>query len=89
MSTKFIIKDPRWEDRNWPVREDGLKTLMGIDPKKKWPRDGMPVQVIQGIEVYVTPFVPRSRFHLRARAICPGCKADFAAGRIAQHVCKG
>lgn len=85
---KYMIKDPRWADRKWPAREDGLKILMGLDPKKKWPREGMPVQVIQGIKVYIKPFVPRGRFKLRARAICPGCDKDFAAGRIAQHVCK-
>lgn len=88
MATRYIIKDPRWDDRSWPVREDGLKQLMGLDPKKKWPREGVPVQVIQGIEVYVQPWVPRGRFCLRARAICPGCSKDFAAGRISQHVCK-
>lgn len=85
--TKFMIVDPRFTDRKWPCREDELKKLMGIQPPKKWPDEGMGTYVIQGIQVYVLPRKP-GRFQLRARAICPGCGKDFAAGRIAQHVCK-
>jgi hypothetical protein len=80
---------------------NGMKTLLGLPYKAKLPKEGMEPRVIQGVKVWVTPFVPKmgidrwsgkivkikSSTH-RVMAECPDCGMHLSAGRLHQHVCK-
>jgi hypothetical protein len=57
----------------------------------KWPEAGLPPIVLQGIKVWVKPFVRtpgrKSSAH-RVMCECPSCGKVMSAGRLFQHVCK-
>lgn len=88
--TKII--DPRWPEHNRNVHSDGMKILMGLHPCKKWPLEGMPPRIIQGVKVWVKPIGPdpkqgwRRNTH-RVMAQCPLCGFECSAGRLFQHKC--
>jgi hypothetical protein len=74
------------------------KRLFGLEPKDKWPAEGMPVRSIGGgWVVWVRPLVggPERdfsgrvwrRMRHRCMARCPHCEREFSAGRIGQHKC--
>jgi ribosomal protein S27AE len=63
--------------------------MFGLDRKAKWPAEGMPPRMVQGVLVAVDSLAEakaNKRFH-RARAQCPQCGHKLSAGRLAQHVC--
>lgn len=68
----------------------------------KLPREGLPARDVQGVQVWVAPFVPKIRKvwngfqHVekevkssthRVRCKCPKCGAEMSAGRLFQHIC--
>jgi len=86
----YKIIDPRWPEHKRNVHDSGMKILMGLDPKAKWPAGGLPMRMVQGVFIYVRSLEDareRKEFH-RVRAICPGCSREMSAGRLFQHKCK-
>lgn len=78
---------------------DVLK-MLGINGKKLPPEAREPV-IIQGVKVWVTPYVERigvDRWSGKAKRIkssahrvmaeCPNCGKHLSAGRLHQHKCK-
>ena len=74
-----------------------VKALFGLPPKAKWPAEGMPMRVIQGITVWVEPAPPRtttmrwgrevtvkSSKH-RTFGVCQACQKTIPLGRMHQH----
>lgn len=63
--------------------------LLGLEVSKL-PKEGRPLREIQGILVYVRPYLDRGDFSKssehRVRALCPHCSKDVSAGRLFQHV---
>jgi hypothetical protein len=87
---KRFLRDPRWPDLNRHASSSGIKILLGLDPKAKLPRDGMPAREVQGIIIGVLPLDPRTsrrRVH-RVYAVCPDCSKQMSAGRLHQHICQ-
>lgn len=85
--------DPRYPDRRWHASSDGMKILLGLDPKSKYPAEGMPPRTIQGVTVWVEPLKGETPNHgkrhtHRVMAKCPNCHQKMSAGRLHQHVCK-
>lgn len=95
MTNVNFIRSPHAIERfgaqtGWPATESELKVMFGLGPKAKWPDAGMPIQVIQGITVFVLSkqeAEDHKVFH-RARGVCPSCRITMSAGRLKQHVCK-
>lgn len=84
-----MLYSQRWVDGKWAMHNDELLPLLGIT-NGKLPKEGIPPQVILGVEVYVNPFVPhpngRKSSKHRIMAVCPVCKRTMSAGRLAsQH----
>ncbi len=65
--------------------------LLGYNPKEaKWPDEGVPERLVQGVRVYVTPISRqpgRKSSKHRAMAIC-NCGKHVPCGRLHQHRCK-
>lgn len=74
-----------------------IKAFFGLGPKDKWPEQGLPRRIIQGIECWVEPAPPRattmrwgrevtvkSSKH-RTFGICPACGKTVPLGRMHQH----
>lgn len=77
----------RW-DRAIPHSYD-LYTKLGLNPNRHLPDEGLPLQEINGVQVYIKPkheMVANRRKH-RVMAICPGCSKHVPAGRLFQHIC--
>lgn len=85
--TKII--DPRYPNRDWNCHSDGMKMLMGLEPKQKWPAEGINFKVVQGVGIYVLSLNEAKAFKVfhRVRAICPKCGKHMSAGRLFQHKC--
>lgn len=94
--TKRFIASAR--DPNYPAQEPELRALFGVTGGK-WPKQGCPARVIQGIWVHVLPSDHESLRHPlrsgkakraqhRCIAACPECGKAVSAGRLAQHRCK-
>lgn len=76
-------------ERGWNAHSNDMKRFFGLDPKKKWPANGMAAITIQGVPVFVISLAQakeRKVFH-RVRANCPACNMEMSAGRLHQHVC--
>jgi hypothetical protein len=85
----------------WNAHSIHVMRMLGLRPGGHLPAEGMPVRVIQGIKVWVTPYVARtyvepwsgmarrvkSSKH-RVMAECPHCGKHLSAGRLHQHKCK-
>lgn len=72
------------------AQSNEIHRLLGV---RRLPDEGMPVQEIQGVQVYVKPRNPKPEGR-RARdcrhrviAICT-CGQHVPAGRLHQHICK-
>lgn len=65
----------------------GMKTLLGLSPKAKFPPEGLPPRDVQGFQVYVTPARGDGRRKHRVFAVCT-CGTHVPAGRMHQHKCK-
>lgn len=76
------IKVPGMKHR--VAHDADVKELFGLDRKAKWPAEGVPERVIQGVRCRVDP-ITAGRFSIRARAVCPDCGKDMPIGRLAQH----
>ena len=93
---QFTIRDGHGRNAHHP----DIRTFLGLGPKAKLPVEGMPKREIQGVTIWVEPFVPvwkidrytgervqtKSSFH-RVKAECPQCLKVLSAGRLFQHVC--
>jgi hypothetical protein len=93
---KFSIRD----QRGWNVHHSQMRELLGLPPKAKLPVEGMAAREIQGVKVWVEPFLPvwgrdrytgervqvKSSVH-RVKAECPNCRKVLSAGRLFQHTC--
>jgi hypothetical protein len=80
------------QSERWPTRQafdPEVKKFFGLDPKEKWPEQGMPRRTIQGIHCWVEPIARRSdgraKFTIRAKAVCPKCQKAMPIGRMQQH----
>lgn len=67
--------------------------MLGFFGVKRWPVDGLPERMIDGLRVYVRPQIPltdkqRKRAAHRVIAICR-CGQHVPTGRLHQHKCKG
>lgn len=88
-------------DRGWNAHSADMKELLGLKRTAKLPKEGMAPRLIQGVLVWVAPFVPKmvkqrwtgkevvvkSSTH-RVMAKCPRCGESMSAGRLHQHICK-
>jgi len=75
---------------NWVAHDGTVKELFGLNRKAKWPTEGMPKRVIQGVTCWVDPIVPKGEngrrpFMLRASCFCPMCGTVMPIGRLSQH----
>lgn len=81
---KAMIKN----ERGWNVHDTQVKRFFGLDPKKKWPAEGLPAIEIQGFTVYVKSLEEsrngQKRPH-RVTVICPICNKHMSLGRLHQH----
>src|SRR5262245_43259257 len=72
------------------IRSYELLPLLGLKPKGHLPTDGMPEREIQGVRIYVKPYVQRPPRHNaskhRVMAICK-CGRHISVGRLHQHLC--
>lgn len=66
-----------------PMHNEDLKKALGVDPKKHWPDEGVPVTQVQGYNVLVLAKGDASR---RALVMCPKCYNWYCAGHIGQHM---
>lgn len=85
MTTK--IESPRYV--GYPAQSTDMKILLGQG--KNWPDAGLPVQVVQGVKVWVKPIVRvpgRKSSKHRVMCECPNCNTILSVGRLNQHVCK-
>lgn len=80
---RYLI-DPRYPKWDLVAHDPAVKILFGLDPKAKWPKEGMPERRIQGIVCWVEPLGTYANF-MRARCICPECGQRFPIGRLKQH----
>ncbi len=63
-----------------------VKLLLGIGAKDHWPVDGIPMQTVQGHNIYVTPARNDGRRKHRAFAVCK-CGKHVPVGRMFSHLC--
>ncbi len=83
---KVRIESPRMPGRY--ANTTDIFLLLG--QKHKWPDEGIPEQLVQGVRVYVTPAVRvpgRKSSKHRAMAIC-NCGQHVPCGRLHQHRCE-
>jgi hypothetical protein len=90
-SEKSMIRGVREYRTNMTAHDSDFKIIFGLDPKKKWPAEGMPEREAQGFKMYVMSIADarkkypgKNRPH-RVRVICPVCSKDMSAGRLHQH----
>lgn len=62
-----------------------MKELLGHDPKKHWPDEGVEPQWVQGYLVKVLPKTDQ-RLARRTLAQCPHCERWVCAGHVGQHM---
>jgi hypothetical protein len=81
------LRDPH----GYVAHDTVVKALFGLDPKAKWPVEGIAPRIIQGITCWVEPLRFRNTqgrrpaFGLRAMCKCPECGKTMPIGRLAQH----
>lgn len=99
-STEYnaILRETFGLKSRYGTGERNVKVLLGVDPDKKWPVEGIGMRVVNGWKVWVDPLVGEvkrngwrsfRRGTHRAKAECPTCGQQMSAGRVHQHVCKG
>lgn len=67
-----------------------MMETLGLRSGGHLPPEGLPIRVIDGIEVFVKPAKPkepgqRKSSKHRVMAICPTCKRVISVGRLHQH----
>lgn len=67
-----------------PAFDSDVKRFFGLEPKDKWPEQGMPRRTIDGIHCWVDPLT-YGKFTIRAKCMCPVCHKVMPIGRLAQH----
>lgn len=75
---------------DWNAHSHQVKKMLGLDPKARLPKEGMPPKQIQGFLVWVKPLThdrKATREH-RVIARCLTCNWEGSAGRTHQHKCK-
>ena len=74
------------EGREWNAHTTEIFRLLGLKGSHL-PKEGMPPRLIQGIEVWVNPFVvtPRKSSTHRVMAKCSACGKTMSVGRLHQH----
>lgn len=78
-------------DPAWPVHSTEMLVLLGVTGGRL-PIAGLPIRLVQGIEVWVEPLPPaapgqRKRSTHRVLCRCPSCGFVLSAGRLNQHIC--
>ena len=80
-----------YEDQkgSYTLHQYTLKVLLGLDPKRHLPKEGLGPQMVGNVEVWVTPAGPykghKSSTH-RVLCKCPKCGETMSAGRLHQHM---
>jgi hypothetical protein len=87
MELLAMAKRGRRYGQGHDVKNDGdRKRAFGLRDKDKWPDEGMPSRIINGIEHMITPKDAKlDGLNRRAIALCPDCRGWFCAGHIGQH----
>jgi len=76
---------------SWNANSSDMMKKFGI-PGTKWPDEGMPPRMVDGIKVWVDPVrraglgEKKSSTH-RVMCQCPGCAEILSVGRMHQHKC--
>lgn len=89
LSREFIKKSPIIHDAyGLNAHTSEIKKLFGLRPEQKWPKEGMPPRVIQGVQVWVLS-VPGAKYFgrlHRVRCACLFCDKTLSLGRLHQHM---
>ena len=75
---------------NVPMHSPEMMETLGLKAGAHLPPEGMPERLIQGVKVWVTPYVegrPRKSSIHRVMCKCPSCERVLSAGRLHQHIC--
>lgn len=87
---KFVsLTNPNWNAHTHELMQK-LKLV-----KHKWPDEGVPPTMVDGIKLWVNPRAPKADRALgikkssthRVMCECPGCGDVLSAGRLFQHKC--
>lgn len=73
---------------NYQAWGSEVKKFFGLKPTQKWPAEGMPKRIIQGITCWVLPGPAPSKVKSsqhRTMACCPNCGKVTPIGRLKQH----
>jgi hypothetical protein len=97
---KNRLSDPHHP--NWNAHSPAVKQLLGLEPTQKLPKEGMSARIVEGIKIWVTPYIPTMSINRwtgktvlvktskhRVMGQCPQCNREMSAGRLFQHVCTG
>ena len=85
LTCSFVASDdPTHVVKCGQMQTHELKRAMGLQDKEDWPQDGMSLQVVGNVMVYVLRANVARRRH-RAFAICEACQRSIPAGRFHQH----
>lgn len=68
-----------------------MQLLLGVT-NGKYPAEGLPPRIVQGVKVWVEPLPPaqpgqKKRSTHRVKCECPKCGHVMSAGRMHQHKC--
>ena len=73
---------------DWPATERDMKMYFRLEPKDKWPAEGLPAITIgmAGIRAWVAPLNAESRQGVpRCFVSCPVCSRTLSFSRLPQH----
>lgn len=68
-----------------PMHDPDVKQAFGLQPKDKWPVQGMTPRLVQGVWCGVDVMRFDQGFRIRAWAECPNCRRRMPIGRLNQH----
>ena len=69
------------------MRHYDLYEALGLNPKKHLPAEGLPMQHIGNMVVWVDPKIPgMNQDAKRVWCCCPHCHKIFTAGKFHQHM---
>lgn len=80
----LMVRGSRWASA--PSHQ--VKKILGLNPKAKLPKEGLPLQHVAGFDIWVKPLNPATSANHAHRVYlkCPACGKTLSAGRIGQHV---
>lgn len=83
MNNKYEFHHPDYPERRAHVWS--FYPMLGLDPKRHLPDEGLPPQTIQGKQVWVTSRADTPRGQHRVMTACPTCGKVVQAGKLFQH----